>query len=385
MRELAHILTTYRDHSPQPCVLGTLVDLHGSGYRRPGARVLIMPDGARAGLISGGCLEREVARQASALTHAGPALAIYDTRSDTLHPRGRYGTGCDGIVTLLLERLPAATRLDPLEHIYSAHAAGDALVMATITHVQQPHARLLAARMILGARDHIMADACFPDPSRPHILQAMREVWHTQRALMLECDEGMHIFIEHLAPPRDLLIFGDGDDVRPLVALASTLGWRARVVGKWPARATRARFPHAHSVHLASDHLLPSLPITPHTHAVVMTHDFDWDAQLVPLLLQTPARSVGLLGPRRRALNLIQHWRLAGTMPALDALERLHTPLGLDLGAEAPEEVALSILSAITASAHGHEGGLLSRSQGPIHGTLERRPLSLHPAKEEAS
>lgn len=398
MKELEDILEVYRKASAdEQVVLGTLVDLRGSGYRRPGARVLMNTSHERVGLISGGCLERDVVRQAWALTEDGPCLALYDTRGDELHPQGPYGTGCDGLVTLLLERLPAQPspdttgRIDPLREIgalYDAPTGSGSLAMATIYGVSEEPSNAkqpteLGARLILDLEGQTRHDATFPEALARRILPELKELEGSSRSISLHVG-GYTLLLEVFLPPADLLIFGDGDDVIPLVELAAAMGWRPRLVGKWPARVTRARFARARSLHLLEKDTLDEIPIHQNTHALVMTHDFEWDVRLLPALLESDACHIGLLGPRRRTMNLLRTMRERGKLPTPAQLERLETPVGLDLGGDAPEEVALSILASLVARKHGRSGGKISDQQGSIHDPHERRSLDA-PTHEEAS
>jgi len=394
MRELDHILGVYQqldERGDEQVVLGTLVDLRGSGYRRPGARILMTSSHERAGLISGGCLERDVMRQAWALTKDGPCLALYDTRGDELHPQGPYGTGCDGLVTLLLERLPPEpSRIDPLSELADLHETlSGQLAMATIYGVAEE----VGADSALGARLALRAghtadasrkrDEAFPEHLEAMILPELEKLDGASRAVSVHA-QGYTVLLETFLPPTDLLVFGDGDDVIPLVELAATMGWRPRVVGKWPARVTRARFTRAHSLCLLEKESLEDITIHKNTHVLLMTHDFDWDVQLLPMLLASEARHIGLLGPRRRTMNLLEQMRDRGVLPTPSQLERLETPIGLALGADAPEEVALSIIASIVARRNGREGGRLSREKGAIHAPHERRAL-VTAAAEDAS
>lgn len=400
MKELEDILDVYqRTPANEQVVLGTLVDLRGSGYRRPGARVLMNTSHERVGLISGGCLERDVVRQAWALTEDGPCLALYDTRGDALHPQGPYGTGCDGLVTLLLERLPpfaspedTSRRIDPLREIaalYDAPVGASTLAMATIYGVasesssENEDSMEIGARLVLDAEGKTRHDEVFPDKLVDMILPELKKLTGSSRSISLHVG-GYTMLLEVFLPPADLLVFGDGDDVIPLVELAAVMGWRPRLVGKWPARVTRARFPRAHKLHLLEKDTLDEIPVHANTHVLVMTHDFEWDVRLLPALLESDACHIGLLGPRRRTMNLLKTMRERGKLPTPAQLERLETPVGLDLGGDAPEEVALSIISSLVARKHGRSGGKISAQQGTIHDPHERRALDA-PSHEEAS
>ncbi len=346
-------------------VLGTVVDVRGSSYRKPGARVLIGQDGSRVGLISGGCLEKDVVRKAFAWTEGGPEVVLFDTRGDRLEPKGDYGTGCDGMVWLLLENWPV-DGIDPLAEIRSVWETHDEVVLSTLYDGSEA----LGARGVL--RDsNAQWSPDFPKRLRTHLLphmEAARE-WSRPRSVRLQFgEENVSVLVEPLRPPPELLVFGAGDDVQPLVRIASAMGWEIRVADRWPALVTRDRFPEAtelvcQPVEKILEHVAPRTD----SNVVLMTHSLTDDAALLPELLKSEASYVGLLGPRRRTARLMQILAEEGRLPSPDTLDRLQTPVGLDLGGEGPEEVALSIMSAITARRNERQGGVLQTGDQPIH------------------
>jgi xanthine/CO dehydrogenase XdhC/CoxF family maturation factor len=157
-----------------------------------------------------------------------------------------------------------------------------------------------------------------------------------------------HVLHEFLPRPIQLLVCGDGADVLPLVTLGAELGWQVEAVGK--------------------DAALPAAD--DRTAAVVMTHNYGRDLALLGQLLPGRAGYVGLLGPRSRTERLLEDLKRGGKAPNLVALQRLHAPVGLDIGAETPEEVALAIVAEVRAQMAGRAGGKLKERKGPIH---ERR------------
>lgn len=376
MTTLADILNAAR--AMPRAVLGTLVDVRGSSYRRPGARVLVGEDGRRVGMISGGCLEREVVRQAFALTEGGPTLASYDTRGDALRPFGAYGSGCEGIVSLWLERVGGPSCA--LGAIEAAWAAGEALGVATVYDAQG------AGEALLGRRATLRAGAWSGDPSVEEVFgEAVAGAWGARWPSAVTASVGggeVTALVEHLPPPPELLVYGAGDDVQPLVAMAAAMGWAVHVVDRWPALATTARFPQAASVRCVAPEVAgEAVTIRPWTHALLMTHSLRDDLVLLPMLLDSPSPWIGLLGPRRRTMRLMAELASRGRLPDAEALARVQTPAGLDLGAEAPEEVALSVLAGLVAARNGACGGLLRDASGAIHAEHARLRLLPDPGE----
>ncbi|MEO1272937.1 MAG: XdhC family protein [Myxococcota bacterium] len=275
---------------------------------------------------------------------------------------------------LLLERLPApANHIDPLEQIAAARADGHTLIMATVYEANdQPHRVGQRITLTTAPGGNVLQS----DPGvSSGLIAALRTsldaapTWRRPRSVSVDTDQGqITALVEAIAPPPQLLILGAGDDAQPLAAMASTTGWRVQVADKWPALATAARFPTAQVTCAPIEGLLADLKPNAHTYAVVMTHSFNDDLILLPDLLRSEVAWIGLMGPRRRTMNLMRTLVADGRLPDPEALARVQTPVGLDLGADAPEEVAVSILGGVVAARNGRAGGLLrDRNDGAIH------------------
>ena len=176
-------------------------------------------------------------------------------------------------------------------------------------------------------------------------------------------------FIEFVPPVISLVIFGAGSDALPLVRIAGQLGWRVTIADDRPAYMTTKRFPEADDVKLVSFGALAQagLTIDTGTAVIVMTHHFLHDLDLLQFLLPTDAPYVGVLGPRRRTENLIRELSDRGAQPTAAQIDRLYGPLGIDIGSETPEEIALAALSEIRAVLSGRDGGFLRDRRAPLH------------------
>lgn len=332
MKDLQAILRRLASAAPsETFVLATLVAVQGSSYRRTGARMLISGD-TSVGSISGGCLEEDVRERAREVAATGLAgLVIYDTTSENDLVWG-VGTGCHGVVRLLLERLPAGARwFRELE----ANLRCDRQTEVAVVW-ESPEPALLGTRLAGEL------------PALP---------------------EGTHMLRETIAPPPFLAVFGAGDDARPLVRVAKELGWRVAVADVRPSYVSRERFPEADLlVEGAPDQLAARLAPGPEALAIVMTHHYVHDVPILRDLLPRPLAYLGLLGPRARAERILEDIARGGFPLAASTRERLHAPAGLDLGADTPEEIAVSILAEMRAALSGRDGRPLSRRSGPIHG-----------------
>jgi len=360
MSDLEQILSLWREleNAGSDFVLATIVAVEGSNYRRPGARMLLAPDGRRAGTVSGGCLEAEVARRAWWLTESGPVVERYSTLDDDGDMP--YGSGCGGVVFILMER--RATASASLAAIESAFQAREPLAVATI--IEGPH---IGERAIFPPvhESANQEDLPSPLPSWRIDLDRLAEsaLDHRQSGgerILIDA-ESTRIWAEYRPPRTGLWIFGAGDDARPLLQFARELGWFVAIADGRAHLATESRFPAAQQVTALSIDDLPhappaSLDLRTHDAAVLMTHSFDQDARILGMMLAKPPEQrpayIGVLGPQHRTRELLKEVaRLLGLAPssalAEQWLEEIHAPMGLDLGAEAPTPVALSILAEI--------------------------------------
>lgn len=327
MNELRSILQPLSAPAPGH-VLATLVAVAGSSYRRPGARLLLSADGLRFGSISGGCLEEDVIARARHVRETGAAeVVVYDTTSENDLVWG-VGLGCHGVVHVLIEPLPPSPSW--AAELSAGLAAQQPTSLAVVWRAPAPTA--------LGTR--------------------------LARELPPLSDTGeVAVFHDTVQPPVPLVIFGAGDDARPLARLAQELGWHVTVADPRPAFATRERFPTADAlVVVSAEQLVARTMPSARAAVVVMTHHYIHDVPLLRDLLPRPLAYLGLLGPRKRAERILAD---LGVVPA--AHPDLHAPVGLDLGAETPAEVALSIVAEIQATLAGRDARSLRHRAKPIH------------------
>jgi xanthine/CO dehydrogenase XdhC/CoxF family maturation factor len=175
-------------------------------------------------------------------------------------------------------------------------------------------------------------------------------------------------FQDRVAPPVRLLVFGAGHDAQPLAQLAKELGWHVNVFDPRPALATAARFPTADAVTIAPPEAAASIPLDAWTLAVVMTHRYAFDVPLIQALLPRPLPYLGLLGPKKRTEKILADLIAAGLTITDEMRARLHGPVGLDLGGDTPESVALAVLAEIQSTLAGRDARPLRERTGPIHG-----------------
>ncbi len=330
MKDLQAIVANLVAGEASPSVLATLVSVQGSSYRRPGARLLVNGRGERIGSISGGCLEEDVLVRAARVRATGKADAVtYDTTTENDLVWG-VGLGCHGVVKVLLEQLPPRPPW----------------ATALATNFTKRRSTLLA----------VVHDGGIDSP------------WGTRLAAPGDCADPDALFLDTVAPPTSLVIFGAGDDAQPLARLAHELGWHVTIADPRSAFATRERFPCADVVVTApADQLVARVAPGNDVLAVVMTHHYVHDLPLLRDLLARPLAYLGLLGPRKRADKLCDDLRSNGATVTVDQQARLHAPVGLDLGADAPEQVALSMLAEMLSVLTGRDARPLRERLRPIH------------------
>lgn len=347
MKELADILAAFESLCAQqkPCAVATVIRVEGSAYRRPGARMLIAEDGRTWGQVSGGCLERDVAARGRGVIETGkPVLCCYETADEDELPRAA-ATGCGGAVYLFIQRL-------------SAEAPGPMRAIGRCIEMRHPVA--LATRLDSG--QCVAAYEGAPDgsdDSAPALSWARLALAGGVSPGIFRCDDSADAFVERLAPPQSLVIFGTGNDALPVVSFARGLGWHVTVVGARPATGVPQRFGEANQVHVtSSDDPLQGVDVRPDAAVVLMTHNLARDRVILQRLPLTAY--LGVLGPLRRTRRLFDEAQRSRET-------RLFAPIGLDLGAETPEEIALSIVAEIQAVLRRTAAGSLRDRPGPIH------------------
>jgi xanthine/CO dehydrogenase XdhC/CoxF family maturation factor len=334
MSEISAILTALADAPHESAALATLVRVEGSSYRRPGARLLLLSSGMRIGSISGGCLEDDILLRAQQVLKSGqPDVVVYDTTNENDIVWG-VGLGCQGVVRVFLEKIP----------------------------VSRPRwmsvlAKNLAARRVTS----LSVIHGGTDPAALQGTHLAEEVSSSPAAAIA--------FKEVIQPPPALFLFGAGDDARPLVRLATEVGWSVTVVDSRAAYATAARFPEADAIVVTpAEQLAGAVALDADSLAVLMTHRYAEDLKLLRGLLARKINYLGVLGPRKRTDRLLAELKTEGFVPAPEMLERLCAPVGLDLGSTTPETVALSILAEIQCRLTGRTPIHLRDRAAPIHG-----------------
>jgi len=350
------------DASGRSSALALVTAIEGSAYRRPGAKFLVDDEGGTLGGVSGGCLEADVREIALAcLADGTPRRRRYETGDDEDVVWG-LGLGCDGTVDVHVQPITAS---DP--------------ALARARELLEGDARFALATVIEGGTEAGATVAVGPDGKRRGTTgDDGLDAALVERASARTDGKGTgideigdaRVFVEVLEPPPRMLLFGAGDDAIPLAAIASSCGFRVSVIDRRPAHLTAERFPGAALVSRRSSDGVGELPVGPDTWAVVMTHAIRRDRAWVAALAGTDVPYIGILGPRARRDEIVEELELEGD-------DRIYGPVGLDTGADGPEQIATSVVTEVLAVRSGRPPRHLRDRERPIHderGTGEKVP-----------
>jgi xanthine/CO dehydrogenase XdhC/CoxF family maturation factor len=366
MSELQQIVALWRAAKAQQeeVCLATVVRVEGSSYRKPGARMLLTRSGQRAGTISGGCLEAEVAKKAWWLTENGPTIQHYSSFFDDDSP-APYGLGCGGTVHVLLDRgASARSVLDVLEQNLLERSP---FVIITDTNK--------AATLLIERPEEKMPFALDNKSIQHEIGQLARRAIQQRHSyyasLHANPDDIDDLFVEYIAPPHALTIFGAGDDAKPLADFAKQLGWHVTIADGRSHLARPERFPVADRLVVLdynSSSPLDGMVIDKDDAVVLLTHSYEQDSTLLRELLPRELKYLGVLGPRKRIQRIVNEIAASLDLSLEECMARLHAPVGFDIGAHTPESIALSIATEIFAVLNGREGmSLKNTSQSRQH------------------
>ncbi|HEX8996291.1 MAG TPA: XdhC/CoxI family protein [Ktedonobacterales bacterium] len=335
----------------------TVVSLVGSAPRNPGATLVVSDAGDISGSVSNGCVEPDVVEQAQRVMRSGkPRLLTYGVSEE--QNLERIGLSCGGEIRVFVERVERTPELDALE---AAERAGRPAVRALVIAAPESaeSADTLTGKTLTVVDGGSVEGALTEAPSlgaavgaRARALLGASGPVSERVALDAETDAEAEVFYQTLTPPRTLVIVGAGHISIPLTTLAKTLGYHVTVVDPREAFNTRERIPNADALLLDwPDEALEQLPINAATAVTVLTHDGKFDVPALKVALRRGAGYVGMVGSKGTRATRNEALRAEGVSD--DLIARIHGPIGLDIGARTPEEIALAILAQIVASARG--------------------------------
>lgn len=335
LRRLVAMARDLRARGEDAFLVATVVGVRGSSYRPLGARLIATSERWVAGSASGGCIEHELVRKMRyRLRDDRAALATYESTDEDA--RTTFGLGCNGSVDVLQE-IASSDPTDPLlvaERCISAQVTG---AVATVVRTSGANVRV-GDRVAVGP-DGVAATI---DASQVTLLEAAcRDVIDGRAPILTSIDGAYEVFVEPIAPPPRLFVLGAGHDVVPVVTTARSIGWDVVVCAPHARGSVRERFTSADElVTTPLEDVARRIVASAHPLAIVMNHDYDHDVRSLAMLLRSKVPYIGVLGPRARAEAMLHE---IGKGAADDP--RVHAPVGLAIGAETPEEIALSIVA----------------------------------------
>lgn len=372
MKEIKDIIAAYYKSQQQgrQTALATVVHLEGSSYRRPGARMLIEDNGQLTGAISGGCLEGDALRKALlAMAEQKPMLVTYDTMDDDDAKFG-VGLGCNGIIQVLIEPINANESNNPIQLLEEIVEKRQQAVLVTLFSLQQKKSTQQGTCLLLkqdGAiveknnylqlKDILLADATVAMENKQSVFKNY-----------VTPQNDVTAFIEMIQPALSLIVIGAGNDVIPLTKMADILGWETTVIDGRAANANKDRFESACKIIVAKpENVLSQLGIDRQTVFLLMTHNYNYDKAMLKELIQKDIVFIGMLGPIKKLERILNEFKEEGLELNEQQRAVIHSPVGLDIGAETPEEIALSIVAEIKAALSDKRGKPLKEFSTTIH------------------
>ncbi|MFZ4452597.1 XdhC family protein [Salibacterium aidingense] len=313
---LKHVL-----NKPEQAVLATIIHVEGSAYRKEGTSMLVQADGFQIGLLSGGCLEDDIHARFEDICRHGPRLMTYDMRGEKELSWGE-GSGCNGVIQVLLE---------PINEVMFTH-------MHRLKDFLEQGQTVYMAKKLTSLPEQLETLYQTANDSFGTWSGFGPESWMAEKSGVKEIEEsGDHVYFHRFEPKPRLFVFGANTDARPLVHLAARSGFSVTVSDWRPALCSEAFFPEADMLVVGfPEELKNSLSIGPNDYAVLLTHHFQRDKELLPFLMEKKLKYLGVLGSRSRTARLLD----GGRIP-----EEINTPAGLSIAAEGPDEIAVSIVS----------------------------------------
>ncbi len=367
MKEIRAITDAYQriDFSKHHASLATVVRVEGSSYRRTGARMLVLDDGTYLGGISGGCLEGDALRRAQkAIASNTASIITYDTMQDDGQQIG-VGLGCNGIIDVLFTPLHHNDANNPVKILCGLTATRIPSIIITITGC--PVSLQALGKTCLYENDQQLTQIF---PIKNIVKETLHDIkkaidTHCSKTCTYTLSEGdVSTFIEVINPSMHLVIYGGNYDMYPLLRIAHELGWDTTVITN-TTKADKSLLSLAATI--IHNKAAEQPAIDDYTAVICMTHDYKNDFNNLQKILTTTAKYIGILGPRKRVEKMFNDMAAEGKNMSDADKSRIFSPAGLDIGANSPEEIALSIIAEIQSYFAGRKGTSLRLREGAIH------------------
>lgn len=363
MKEIKNIIDAFQkvDFSQNQVALATVVRVEGSSYRRTGARMLVIDNGEWIGGISGGCLEGDALKKARlAIANNKAAMITYDTSDDDPYQIG-VGLGCNGIIDIILSPIDAKDDQNPILMLEPCLDARTISIAITVIGSKGETGLVLGEAFRFD--EHGFNRNCIIESL---ILPKIQEVLASEKSVSetigLENGASVTLFFEVIPPAMHLLVHGGNYDIYSMVKIAKEIGWKVSVFCN-PQKVHASLFNLADQV-LAKDTIVQ---IDRQTAVILMAHDYETDFGNMRKYLKTSISYIGMLGPKKRTDKMFLKLKEEGNPISENDLSRIYSPVGLDIGANTPEEIAVSVIAEIKSTFSGRSGNRLKFREKPIY------------------
>ncbi len=368
MKEIEKIIKAYNatKWDEERAALGTVVKVEESAYRRIGARMYVSSKGDWTGGISGGCLEGDALKRAQiAINKNQSSIVVYDTMDDDSHQIG-VGLGCNGRIEVMFTPIDPADTTNPIEFLKTVTDTRETEALLQILNNDRERADSLIGKFYPYSKlnDLIQTTGITQEDIDNSISEAKRKRKSRVFNLSNQSGEQFEILVELIRPKIKVICIGDNYDVNAFVSIVHEMGWEIHVSGKL-RKLSKELFNMTTSTCEYSD--AHKITIDDHTAVVLMSHDYKTDYNLLQHFIDHDVPYIGLLGPKKRMIKMQNELADEGKNIDLESMPNLFAPVGLDIGAESPEEISLSIASEIITTLRRREGTSLRKRLGPIH------------------
>ncbi len=364
LKEIRKIIEVYDsiDHTKEKVALASVVKVEASSYRRIGARMLVRSSGSWIGGISGGCLEGDALKRSKiAIFKNQPSKVVYDTMDDDANQIG-VGLGCNGRIEVLFTPINTDDPNNDIEQLRRIVKWNQPAIILKVIEASNT-SDLLGQSLLVNKGSEALDFAGL----KAQMLKALVESVQKERkpliaSLKNEAGDEVELLVEFIKPETRLVIVGDNYDVNAMVGVVKELGWAIYIIGR-AKKITKGIFKQAKRVVAYNE--ADQIPIDSFTAVVIMSHDYDRDRKALLHFIARHPKYIGLLGPKKRREKMQQEAEFE--QYNLEALVNLHSPVGLDIGAQTPEEIAISVVAEIIATFRDRDGVPLKYRSGTIH------------------
>jgi xanthine/CO dehydrogenase XdhC/CoxF family maturation factor len=363
MKEIKSILKLYNSfkNSDEKCAIAQVVRVEESSYRREGARMLVFESGVFEGGISGGCLEGDALQRSQiAILKQEPSIVTYDTSKEN---EIGVGLGCNGVIDVLIS--PISNNSATLEMLQKCVSDRGEHIIATVTALNTDIDTIPLGRSFYYNQGSASLEDCQHDGLRNFLQDKIKEVLKNKKSKTHHFEEEVKasVFIELIPPQFHLAIYGDNYDVYPMLELAKLMDWDVSLVGN-VQKLKKEKLQSVKNIYLKDGEARPE--IDDRTAIILMAHDYKTDYANLRHLIKSESRYIASLGPRKRFDKMISEFKSNGVEFSEAELQRIYAPCGLEIGANTPEEIAMSLFSEILTVFSGKPGVMLREKSGPI-------------------